>query len=82
MEPGFADSKGLMTMNLEDAPDQETREMAERLQSLMRLARVENPDAAMLDPAVSVADMIQVIADITIDNTGDFLLHDGTHIPF
>ncbi len=73
MDPGFADSKGLMTMRLEDAPDQETREMAERIQST---------GAQMMDPAVSVAGMIQVINGVTIDRTGEFLLYDGSNIPF
>ncbi len=73
MEPGFTDSKGLLTMKLEDAPDQETREMAERLQSR---------NAQMTDPADSVAAMIKIIADITIDNAGDFLLFDGSTIPY
>ncbi len=73
LEPGFADSRGIMTMKIEDAPDQETRELVERIQG---------SGAQMLDPAVSVAGMIQVIADVDLEKSGQFLLHDGSNVPF
>jgi hypothetical protein len=62
-----------MTMKLEDAPDQETRELVERIQG---------SGAQMLDPAVSVAGMIEVIAEVDMEKSGQFLLHDGSNVPF
>ncbi|MEE4186106.1 MAG: SDR family oxidoreductase [Gammaproteobacteria bacterium] len=72
LEPGFADSRGIMQMNPADAPDQETRELAEMVQKL---------GARMRDPAESVAGMIEVIRSVTIEQTGQFLLFDGSQLP-
>lgn len=71
LDPGFADSRGVMTMNPADAPDQETRELAEM---------VQNFGAQMRDPAQSVAGMIAVIAGVTIEQSGQFLLFDGSEL--
>jgi NAD(P)-dependent dehydrogenase (short-subunit alcohol dehydrogenase family) len=72
LEPGFADSRGIMQMNPADAPDQETRELAEMVQKL---------GARMRDPAESVAAMIEVIRGVTPDQAGQFLLFDGSQLP-
>jgi len=72
LEPGFADSRGVMQMNPADAPDQETRELAEMVQKF---------GAQMRDPAESVAGMIEVIRGVTIKQSGQFLLFDGSELP-
>jgi NAD(P)-dependent dehydrogenase (short-subunit alcohol dehydrogenase family) len=72
LEPGFADSRGVVDMKLEDAPDQETRELA---------AMVQKFGAQMRDPAESVAGMIEVINALTLQQTGMFLLFDGSEVP-
>jgi NAD(P)-dependent dehydrogenase (short-subunit alcohol dehydrogenase family) len=73
LEPGFADSRGIMTMRPEDAPDQETRELVEM---------VQGSGAQMQSPAESVAAMIQVIDSVDIEKTGQFLLFDGSTVPY
>jgi NAD(P)-dependent dehydrogenase (short-subunit alcohol dehydrogenase family) len=72
LEPGFADSRGVTEMKLEDAPDQETRELA---------AMVQKFGARMRDPAESVAGMIEVINGLTLQQSGKFLLFDGSEVP-
>jgi len=73
MEPGFADSRGVMNMNVEEAPDQETKEIAQMVQMT---------GAQMQAPEDSVAAMIDVIDGVTIEQTGSFFAYDGSPVPW
>lgn len=73
MEPGFADSRGVMNMKVEDAPDQETKEIVQMVQTT---------GAQMQAPEASVAAMVAVIGDVTLDQSGSFFAFDGSPVPW
>jgi len=73
MEPGFADSRGVMNMKVEEAPDQETKEIVQMVQMT---------GAQMQAPEDSVAAMINVIGGVTLDQTGSFFAFDGSAVPW
>ena len=73
MEPGFADSRGVMNMKIEDAPDQETKEIAQMVQMT---------GAQMQAPEDSVASMITVIEGVAPDQTGSFFAFNGSAVPW
>ena len=73
MEPGFADSRGVMDMTIEEAPDQETKELVQMVQMT---------GAQMQAPETSVAGMIEVIDGVMPEQNGSFFAFDGSTIPW